>query len=153
MDYKMEVVESDAVPVLSVRTRCPYSELMGKAFATFEAIEEYLKALGEEPADRPFIAFYTLDTDDMDVEIGYPLSKTLDGSGDIQANQIPSGKKLICIYKGPFQQMEEAYHAMSGYIGEQGLNPTGVMYKTYLNTPGEVPDDELLTRITYLLQD
>jgi effector-binding domain-containing protein len=153
MDYQIEVVETDVVPALSIRTRCPYSKLVPKAFASFEAIEDYLSTLDEEPSDRPFIAFYNQDKEDMDVELGYPVSKELAGNSDIEASQIPGGKKLTCLYKGPYQQMEAAYHAMSGYIGEKGLNPTGVMYKTYLNTPGEVPDEELLTRIVYLLSD
>ncbi len=153
MDYQIQVIETDVKPALSTRTRCSYNELTDKALASFEAIEDYLSTLKEEAADTGFIAFYNLEMDDLDVEVGYPVSKELAGSGDIQASQIPGGKKLTCLYKGPYREMEAAYHAMSGYIGEQGLNPTGVMYKFYLNNPTEVPEEELLTRIEYLLND
>ena len=153
MDYEIKVIETDAIPALSVRTRCPYDELIDIAASTFETIMKYLESLGETPAGDAFIAYFNLDMEDLDLEIGYPVSRALEGRGDIQASQIPGGKKLSCLYTGPYAEMEAAYHAMSGYIGEQGLHPTGIMYKYYLNDPREVPEEDLQTRINYLLSD
>jgi len=53
------------------------------------------------------------------------------------------------MYKGPYSKISSAYDAISAWMNEKGLTPTGVVYEYYFNTPGEVPDSELLTKIAF----
>ena len=45
-----------------------------------------------------------------------------------------------------------AYEALSAWIEENGYEPTGVAYEFYLNDPGEVPPEELMTQISFPLK-
>ena len=152
MSYEFEVKEQAAQPTLSIRTRTPQPDLpqvLGRVFGT---IAQYLGGLGEHPAGPPYSAYYNMDMADLDVEIGFPVSRELPGSGEIQAGQIPGGKLATCLYTGPYSEMEPAYNALMQWMAEHGHEPTGVAYKMYVSDPGEVPPEELQTLIVFPLK-
>lgn len=153
MDYKIQVVETDEQPVLSIRTRTAVSGLPDKIGASYQTIMEYLGTLGEQPSGMPFVAYYNLDMENLDVEIGFPVATVLAGSGEVETSKIPGGKKATCMHKGTYSEMEETYNAMSAYLINNKIHPTGVVYEYYYNAPDKVPEDELLTEIVFLLND
>lgn len=152
MDYKIELTEQPAQPVLSIRTRTSVVNLPKEPGRAYQGIAEYLNEIGEQPAGAPFAAYYNMDMENLDVEIGFPVSKVLEGKGEIKASQIPSGKQVSCMHQGPYEASVVAYDAMSKWIKEKGYVPTGVAYEFYFNSPVEVPESELLTKIVFLLK-
>jgi len=48
--------------------------------------------------------------------------------------------------------MEEPYKVIMQWIDDQGHKPTGVYYEFYYNSPAEVPESELLTKIVIPLK-
>jgi len=48
--------------------------------------------------------------------------------------------------------MEPVYNAMMQWINENGHMPTGVSYEFYYNSPAEVQESELLTKIVFPLK-
>lgn len=152
MKYQCEVVEKPALPVLSIRTRTAVGNLpqvMGKAYGE---IYQYLGELGEYPADVPFAAYYNMDMQDLDVEIGFPVSKPLPGKGEIKPGEIPAGRQASCMHLGPYREIEPAYTALMQWIAEKGYTPTGVAYEFYLNDPAITAEKDLRTRIGFLLK-
>ncbi|MFA4884750.1 MAG: GyrI-like domain-containing protein [Desulfotomaculaceae bacterium] len=103
-------------------------------------------------ADAPFTAYYNLDMQDLDVEMGFPVMKPLPGNGEIISGEIPRGKYVSCMYKGAYSQMERPYNEMFKWIEENGYEQKGVYYEYYYNSPHDVPESELLTRISMLLK-
>ena len=55
------------------------------------------------------------------------------------------------MYKGPYMEMPPAYEAITQWMKEKGYTPTGVAYEFYYNSPEEVPESELLTKIVFLV--
>lgn len=149
---KIELVELKVQPVLSIRTRTTAEELPGLIGRSYHKIMDYLKELGEEAADAPFTAYFNLDMQDLDVEMGFPVAKPLPGKGEISQGELFAGKAVSCIHKGPYQEMEQPYTEMARWISENGHEPTGVAYEHYLNSPEDVPESELLTRIVMPLK-
>jgi effector-binding domain-containing protein len=152
MSYQCEVQEKAAQPAMSIRTRAPVQELgqaLGKSFA---AIWKHLGELGEAPAGPPFAAYYNEDMQDLDVEIGFPVSRRLPGKDDIEASEIPGGKVATCIHTGLYSEIEQAYNALSRWMQENGYEATGVAYEVYLNDPSETPPKELQTQIAFPLK-
>ncbi len=152
MDYKIELTKKTEQPVLSVRTRASVNELSALCGRIFTDIGMYIGELGEEPADAPFIAYYNLDMDDLDLEIGFPVSKTLKGKGNILSGSIPEGNQVSCMHKGPYLATEPVYNAMIEWINKNGYVPTGAAYEFYYNSPTDVPESELLTKIVFPLK-
>ncbi|HYF75139.1 MAG TPA: GyrI-like domain-containing protein, partial [Candidatus Nitrosocosmicus sp.] len=124
-------------------------EELGKAYGS---IIQYLNELGEQPVEAPFTAYHNMDMENLDVEMGFPVSRQLPGRGDIKAGGIPAGKYVQCMYKGPYADMAPVYDAMNKWVGDNGLEATGTVYEFYYNSPMDVPESELLTRIEFAVK-
>ena len=152
MENKFAVIETDAQPVLVVRTIISVDKLpqvIGKAYMEIMA---YLGELKEQPADMPFVAYYNMDMEKLDVAIGFPVAKALPGRGEIIAGIIPAGKKATAMYKGPYKEMAPIYEELTKWMQDNGHQPSGVVYEFYYNSPMEVAESELLTKIVFLLK-
>lgn len=147
MLFKIELLEQKAQPVLAVRTKTTLSELPKVIGENYGKIMGYLNELGGQPVDAPYTAYYNLDMENLDVEMGFPVAKVYPAKEDIQAGEIPAGKFACAIYKGPYAGMQQPYNEMFRWMGENGWQSTGVYYEYYYNAPTEVPESELLTRI------
>ena len=147
MSYECKIEERAAQPAMSIRTRTPVDklpEVMGPAYGQIMA---YLGEQGAYPAGRPYTAYYNMDMQDLDVEIGMPVAQPLPGAGDVQASEIPAGNAATTIHTGPYKDLGKAYDALQSFMDEQGVEGTGAAYEFYLNDPGEVPHSELQTLI------
>ncbi|HYE82297.1 MAG TPA: GyrI-like domain-containing protein [Clostridia bacterium] len=147
MEYKVELKEQGVQPVLSVRKTTSVENLPQEIGKAYGSIMQYLLGLGEQPAEAPYTAYYNLDMEHLDVEMGFPVSKKLAGQGEIKAGEIPAGKYAECMYKGPYSGMVPVYDAMNQWISKNGYTAVGTAYEVYYNSPAEVPESELLTKI------
>ena len=92
-------------------------QTIGQGFGT---VAQYLGEIGQQPAGAPYVAYYNMDMSDLDIEIGFPVSKKLPGKGEIKASQIPGGKMGACLYTGPYQEMPSAYEALTKLVTGKG---------------------------------
>ncbi len=152
MGYQFELTDEREQPVLSVRIRTAVGNLPQEFGRIYGAILQYLGEIGETTEGPAFGAYYNMDMEDLDVEIGFIMPKAIQGNGDVQAGSIPAGKQASCMYKGAYDDMAPVYNAMMEWIAEKGLEPTGVSYEFYYNSPAEVPVSELLTKIVFPLK-
>ena len=139
MSYEIKVLELPDQPTLIMRTTTPVEKLpefFGKAYG---GIMTYLGGLGEYPSGMPFGAYYNLDMSALEVEAGFPVAKTLEGKGEIQAGVIPGGKFISTVHKGAYDSVKPAYDTLTKWAQEHGEEPTGVAYEYYLNDPTEDP--------------
>lgn len=147
MGLKIEFNEQNAQPVLFIRTRTAIENLPNAIGESYGKIMQYLAELGEPPADAPYTAYYNLDMQDLDVEMGFPVAKLMSEKGDIKSGEIPQGKYVSAMYKGAYSQMEQPYNEMFKWMEENGYEQKGVYYEFYFNSPNDVPESELLTKI------
>ncbi len=152
MDYKVELKEREAQPVLSIRKITSVGKLSEEIGKAYSSIIQYMNELGEHPAEAPFTAYYNLDMENLDVEMGFPVAGKLAGRDEVGAGEIPGGKYAECTYKGPYDGMVQVYDAMNKWVSDNGFTPTGISYEIYYNSPEEVPASELLTKIMFPLK-
>jgi effector-binding domain-containing protein len=151
MTHTCELVERSAQPTLSIRTRAAVQDLPAVLGSAYGKIRQYIVELGVPPGGAPFVAYYNMDMQDLDMEIGFPVLSTLPGRDEVQAGQIPAGKAASCLYTGPYNEIASAYNDLSAWITAQDLHPTGVAYEFYLNDPEHTPPAELQTLILFPL--
>jgi effector-binding domain-containing protein len=153
VDYQFAVSDQPAQPVLSKRTVIPVSALPQELGKAYREIITYLGEIGEMAAvDSAFAAYYNMDMEHLDVEMGFAVTKSLPGKGEIKAGEIAAGKQVSYLYKGPFEGLKPVYNALLQWIGENGHTPTGIAYEFYYNSPNEVPESDLLTKIILPLE-
>ena len=114
-------------------------------------IMQYLGELGEYPAGMPFAAYHNLDMQNLDIEVGFPVARKLDGRGEIQASEFPGGRLASVMHVGPYDALTSAYNALAQWVKEQGLEPTGVSYELYYDPP-ETPPQDIRTEIIFPLK-
>ena len=152
MSYQCQVQERSVQPTLVLRARVTVQDLPQTLGQAYGAIAQYLGELGEQPAGSPFTAYHNMDMQNLDVEIGFPISKKLPGRGDIRASEIPGGEAATCLHVGPYSEIAPAYNALAQWMEENGYEPSGVAYEMYLNDPQQVPPQELQTQIVFPLK-
>lgn len=144
----IELNEKPAEKVVFIRTNTDMENLPRTIGESYMKIMEYLAEQGMEPASEPYTAYYTLDMQNMDVEMGFPAVKLLPGKDAIKSREIPAGKYVECMYKGAYAGMEKVYGDVFKWMEEKGLVQDGPTFEYYYNSPEEVPESELLTRIS-----
>lgn len=148
MLYAVEMREQHYQPVMSVRTVSSLGKLPTLIGECYERIMQFLKEMDVNPCGPPFVCYYNLDMEHLDVEIGFPVDDVLPGEGDLCPSQLMEGKMVSYLYRGPYEKMNTAYDHMNEFIREHGLKPKGMSYEIYYNSPMDVQSsEELLTRI------
>jgi effector-binding domain-containing protein len=153
MSYPIEILERPVQVAASIRTRTSVSELPVLMGQTFGKLMQYLGKIGVSPAGPPFAAYYNMDMQDLDVEIGFPVKDAVQGEGEIEPVEIPGGAYVSCLYTGPYEDFELPYNALTAWLEENGRQGTGVSYEFYLNDPENTPSDKLQTQILFPLKD
>ena len=145
----IEVVERKFQPTLCVRTITSVEKLPQLIGPSYQRIMTYMEQMGEEMDGEPYVGYFNMDMQHLDVEIGIPVDKVLPGMEDITPGELPMGEVVTALYKGPYGEMEKAYNEIFAWINTNGYKPTGPSYEKYYNSPAEVPESELLTRIEF----
>lgn len=152
MNYQCEIKEQAAQPTVSIRTRAAVQDLPQVMGQVFGEIAQYIGRAGGQFAGAPFAAYYNMDMQDLDVEIGFPVAASLPGEGRIQAGQIPGGYVATVLHVGPYDAIGPAYEALTKYIADHGYAPSGIAYEFYLTDPNEEPKQPPQTLVMFPLQ-
>lgn len=151
MNQTCEILETQDQPVLCIRTRAKVEELPNLIGQSYGAIMQVMAEQGVQLSGEPYVAYYNMDMQNLDVEFGFPVTAEAKGKEPVVPGVIPGGKKATTLYVGPYQEMAPAYTALTKFVQDQGFEPTGVAYEHYLNGP-ETPPAELKTRIIFPLK-
>jgi effector-binding domain-containing protein len=149
MSYNCTLKELPAQPALSIRTHAAVQDLpqvLGMAYGT---LAQYLGSLGEAPAGAPYVGYFNMDMQNLDMEIGFPVSPALQGKDEVKASEIPAGQYATCLYTGPYAEIEPAYIALMEWVRQNGYQAPATSYEFYLNDPAQTPPQELQTEILF----
>ena len=152
MAYTCEIRNIPSRPAITIRTRTPLKNLKQVLDNSFQAIIDYMDEIGEKPAGPPFVIYYNMDMDDLDIEIGFPAAKKLSGIGYVAASETPHGKFLTTMYSGPYSGIESAYTALTEWGTDNKLEMTGVAVESYIDDPKIIPEQELHTQVMFALK-
>jgi effector-binding domain-containing protein len=152
MSYECRVVDSKPQPALVVRKRSSVQDLQKILGPAWGAIMEYAGRNGAQPAGPYFVAYHNRDMQDLDLEIGIPISRPLSGEGEIHQAETPGGRTAECVHIGPYDKIGAAYDALQKWMHANGYTPSGVAWEFYLNDPHVTPEAEIQTRIAFPLK-
>jgi len=82
-----------------------------------------------------------------DIEIAWPVTGPVKGTGEIRAYQLPGGKMAHILHKGPYASCEPTYLRLFAWISENGLTICGPVREVYPNDPREVAPEDIITEI------
>ncbi len=150
MTYVCEIKDQSAQPTISLRTHAAVGDLPQVLGQTFGAIMQYLGEQDEQPTGAPFVAYYNMDMQNLDIEIGFPVARPLPGRGELKGGALPAGKIATTLHIGPYDTIAPAYDALTHYTQASGYQPTGVAYEIYFSDPS-TPPEKIQTQIVFPL--
>lgn len=86
---------------------------------------------------------------DLEWEVGAAFIGDLEGKDDIQIKKVPEHEAVSTIFKGPYGEAASVYMDLIEYAGKEGYQIAGPILESYLNSPEEVPESELLTEVQF----
>ncbi len=152
MSYLFQVIETEPQDAVVIRKVTSANNLPTVVEEVFNTIVEYISKKEGLSIGPAFIAYYSMDENNLEVEIGFPVSEEITSEGDIICTKIPGGKRVVGYYKGAYAYMTYIYDEMLKWILLKGLEPSSLVYEYYFNSPQNVPDNELLTKIEFSLK-
>lgn len=152
MSFKYEIKEQKIQSTVSIRTRTSLSLLPDLIRKSYEDILKHLTESGGVCSGAPFAIYFNMDINDIDVELGFPVAKTIREKNEIKNSQIPAGKVLQFTHIGPYNELEKTYGNAMKWIKENNIATTGTICEFYLNDPASTPPSDLETEIRFFIK-
>ncbi len=149
--FQCELQNLESRPALTIRLKTRVGDIAEVFDQGYTSIAGYLESKGKEPQGPPFVLYYNMQMDNLEVEFGFPVEEGISGEGNIRSTSTPSGKAAGCLYIGPYEEAEPVYDALIKWIGDNGQEATGVAYEIYLSDPTVTPPEQLKTQVYLLL--
>jgi effector-binding domain-containing protein len=138
--YEIHTETRQAQLTAVARATLPVAELGPWLGSTYGAIASLLAARQIAPAGPPFARFHMLGDGRFEVEAGFPVSRPIEPSGDVQPSELPGGPVAVTVHVGPYDQMEPAYQALASWVTDHGAEFAGDAWEVFFSDPAAAPD-------------
>jgi effector-binding domain-containing protein len=134
--YDIEVKDLPDVTVATVREHVSMAVIAKAIGEGFGEVAEAVQAAGASITGMPFAVFHDVDPFEVDVEIGFPVDRILD-VGRVHGASLPGRRVVATVHRGPYDEVVQAYEALSAWIDARGERQGGPPREVYLNEPAE----------------
>lgn len=142
----IEIVETKETPAIAIREKARVTEIPAVMFRMFGELYPHL-GRDVECAGPPFALYHSWEGEIMDMEVGFPIAGKGVEAGNIRTIKLPAVRAAMAVHVGPYDRMTETYNIVMEWMKGNGHRPASYMWEEYLNSPQEVPPDQLMTRI------
>ena len=152
---KIEVINNEVEIAVAVKYDALDFSNMGNTMGEgYEKLFNYISQCGEKVSGAPYCRYTNPSEDFMkfDIELGIPVGTPIPEKDDIYMSKTISGKAITAIHKGAYKDIEKTYTPMMQYLADNNLESTGVYYDYYISDPSVTPEDELLTKVVFLIK-
>lgn len=151
MPYDVELKETAPQTVAMVRRHTDLSRIAGDLADGFEVIMSAIGGAGGTPAGMPYVVYHAVIDESTagDIDICIPVAPDLQLDGDVTLVDEAAQLVASTVHRGPYDEIQPAYHTITGWISEHGHQMAGPPRELYLNDPGQVPAEELLTEVQW----
>jgi len=108
--------------------------------ATFGRVAAVIGAQGAGPVGPPFARYFPAGTERFRVEAGFPTSRRIDPTDDVEPSTLPAGPVAATTHIGSYDGVGEAYVRISAWAEEHGATTGTGPWEVYLTDPTSQPD-------------
>ena len=142
-----QVIQLEARPAAFVRGSATWDDGFTSLTAAFAKIRGEVDKAGLKVNGRPVTIFVETDDDGFRYEAMIPLVEAPAGkdslSADVKIGKTPPGKAIKFQHRGPYEEIDSTYEAITAYLDEKGLEAQNLFIEEYLTDP-KAPDDVTL---------
>jgi effector-binding domain-containing protein len=139
-EFKVETLKVQPTVTIRFKVAPESAKITAKYGEVFTAIFTHVISNGGEPMGMPFGRYHGVSEEALDIEAGVRVTKAIKGKGDIKASELPAGKVATTTHYGPYEKLGIAHEALSKWAADNGYEPTGGIWETYVTDPGQEQD-------------
>jgi len=148
----INVYEQSEQHVLSIRLTINFDNYPKTADQAYGKIKEFAEQRSLLFSGGPFVCFHNANLENLNVEMGFPIAKSVKGNGEILGHTIPARKAVSGIFLGAYEDTDPLMMEIMKWIEEHGYEQQGEIFNYYLNDESR-PASELLTQIVVPIKD
>lgn len=149
-EFEIEEKQLDTLLIAGHRMKGRYEEV-GKGLGLV------CRKMGRQINGKPMTLYHDSEykETDADFEPCVPIRKGKDAEG-ISVRELPGGRCISLIHKGPYETLRDSYKTVFGYINEKGYKTKLPSREVYLKGPGMIfkgNPKNYLTEIQVLIEE
>lgn len=148
-----QMIDVAARPVAILRGQGAWNEGLKTLSEAIAKVSAATARAGLAATGRPLAAFTETDENGFHFEAMIPIAKAPEGKGQlgdgVEIGASPAGKALKFQHRGPYDDIDTTYEAITAYLDEKGLDTQNVFIEEYL-TDLKSGDDEGLEVDVYV---
>ncbi len=167
---KIEIVTRERVSVLKITATAGMFQMPKVMGGGFMRIAAFMEAQGCAPKQAPYARYLHVDWDEFanegkltaffkmfsrkfTFEMAFPLECDLDGEGEIELGELPGGRYVQCLHRGPYHKVGKTYEQMQAWMAKEGYRPGAESVEIYMNDPREVAKSDLETVVLIPIEE
>ncbi len=140
MAYEILTANLPASEAVAIRTIVPMAELQDFFNHAFLDLSETIKHGGASPVGPPFVRYYSVTPQAVDVEAVMTCDRSVPVSGRVKTIHLDAAQAAIVRHVGRYDKMKPAYDAIQEWMRNNGKHPSEAPREVYVTTGAEVPD-------------
>jgi effector-binding domain-containing protein len=129
-----------------------------KAFSTISGslkkIDAYLEKEGIKADGLPMTIFTSTDDTGFEYEAAVPIAAAPKDPphGDIAVGQSPEGHALKFVHRGSYDDLDNTYEAITGYLDDKRLESKDMFIEEYVTDPVSSDQNKLIVNVYVLIK-
>ncbi len=147
-----EISEENAEKMMAVAIKVESGpdEIGNRMSESYTKLSDYIQKAGGTVAGPPFAIWYKYDDpQDFIYDIAMPVSKQVNGDGDIHFLYTYAGKVVKVDHYGDYSTTGHSWSAVMNYMHAKNLEPNGDPWEVYMTDPQSQPDTAKWLTVLY----
>ena len=150
---EIKIITTQAQHAATIREKVRMEDISLAMGRVYGERSEFIMRKKLQVVGPPFTYYHSWSDDCIDLECGFPVSGPIEGDSRIKPFALPSVRAAMATHVGPYHRLGETYAIVEKFIRSSNLVPAPYMWEKYLNEPGKVPDEQLLTEIYWPIEE
>ncbi|RME15011.1 MAG: AraC family transcriptional regulator [Alphaproteobacteria bacterium] len=143
------IVDAEPTPYLFVERSAAPDEIGSVIGPAFGEVWAFMEHHGIAPAGGAIAVYTSYGPEKMDFRAGFVISREdmAAAQGAVKADVTPAGRAVHGLHRGSYGNIRETYGKMHAFVTAEGLEWIAPTWEIYLNSPDQVPEEQLLTEL------
>jgi effector-binding domain-containing protein len=141
-----QTVELAARPALTLKGEAPLDDAQKSIAEALGKLNAAADKAGVKPSGKAIAVFSETSDKAIRFEAMLPLEKAPEGKGKleggVEVGATPAGKALKFEHRGPYEDIESTYEAITAFLDEKGLDTKDRFIEEYVSDLADSEDEE-----------
>jgi effector-binding domain-containing protein len=143
-----------AKTIVYVKGSGTWDKAFGTISGSLKKIDSYLDKEGLKPDGLPMTIFTSTDDTGFEYEAAVPIAESPKNPphGDIAVGQSPEGHALKFVHRGSYDDLDNTYEAITGYLDDKRLESRDMFIEEYVTNPVTADPNKLIVNVYVLIK-